>query len=220
MKPHLTGTILLTLGGVAAAIAAPPVSPLHEARDGSIVARDGRSFNNRPLYCANTGAFVLAGDRPFIRCAEGRRIHGCFLAAIVRGERSHWLHESTGLVSSYRAGRMSWEIRDPAWDGLELKLDVLPLADRAGFAARVQWQGAREGDRLVWVYGGAAPHAGKLPAAAWEFDILLYPEKSQLGFEPAACAGDLITIEGHRFTLRDSANPLPAQPPEDPVSYQ
>ncbi len=182
----------------------------YAVKDGWIVAHDGTRFNNRPLYCDNTGAFVLAGDRPFLRFAQGRRIYGGFLAAIVRGGEEKWLHDCSGVTSAYRAGGMKWEVRDPAFAGLTVTLHALPITGGTGLVVRAAFDGARAGDRLVWAFGGASPHTGAMPEAAWDLDVLLHPEWTTRGFDPAACSNNTVHVQGGHFELRAGTAGWPA----------
>lgn len=47
-------------------------TPLYTPEGDAFVRHNGDRFNNRPLYCNQTSAIVVTGDRPLIRCDCGR----------------------------------------------------------------------------------------------------------------------------------------------------
>ncbi len=140
----------------------------YEAAGRAIVGRNGPYFNNRPLYCRlNTDGAVLTGDRPLVRLIAKPYLHGALALAVQRGAAARWLHDFTTIEMAYRCGRMTWRCTDDTIAGLALTLDVVPLQDPAGFAARVEITGAAPGDRLIWAYGGARAEEGD-PRLNWD----------------------------------------------------
>ncbi|MBK8857364.1 MAG: DUF4450 domain-containing protein [Opitutaceae bacterium] len=140
----------------------------YEAEGPGIVGRNGRYFNNRPLYCRlNTDGAVLTGDRPLVRLIAKPYLHGALALAVQRGSRASWLHHWADIESRYHCGRMTWRCTDPAFAGLTVTLTAVPLHESAGFAARVCVTGAQTGDRLIWSYGGARQEEGD-PRLNWD----------------------------------------------------
>jgi len=137
------------------------------ADDREIVGRNGRYFNNRPLYGpANSGGVALAGDRPFVRLLAQPYVHGAFAAGILRNGAASWFHEFGEVETRYRCGRMTWRMSDPGLPGVTATLTVVPLKMGAGFAARFSARGLQPGDRLVWTFGGARPDDN--PRTHWD----------------------------------------------------
>jgi len=186
----------------------------YTVENGSIVGRNGQYYNNRPLYGDHRPSYVLAGDRPHVRLARIPFVYGCFTLAVWRGDRAYWLHESAERISRYRPGRMEWEIRDPAFEGLTINLEVIPLQGADGFSAKLKHQGATFGDRLIWSFGGATP-CHNVPNA---FDPVVLDQHSNdfnrispvlsKCFLPADCAGNRIRIESGRFLLTPPGEPI------------
>lgn len=158
----------------------------YTARDGAIIGRNvGRCFN-RPLYVANTNAFVLAGDHPVVRFASGDTVHGTLRMGLVRGGRTRWLHEAGDITTEFRPAHVRWTVHDGA---LTVVFEVVALADEVGFAAKAQITGAKPGDRLAWSYGGAKTWAEK--NLNWELDPHREPKLMPEIFENAWCAGNV-----------------------------
>ena len=55
-------------------------TPFYIPEGDAFVRHNGNRFNNRPLYCNQISAIVVAGDRPLIRFGNGlgagRHVHG------------------------------------------------------------------------------------------------------------------------------------------------
>lgn len=180
---------------------ATPVPTRYRAEDGAVVGRNLDAFNNRPLYCANTNAFILTGDRPLVRFARGDRHYGTLLLGVGAGNGENlWLHESDEVTTFYRAGRMTWTIRSSRLPGLTLTWEVQPAAKGVGLTARVTARGVRPGDRLIWAYGGASRKLGTNLSNA--LDTLTMPAVRQRGFEPELCAGNRLHADGAGFSLQ------------------
>ena len=77
-------------------------TPVYSPEGNAIVRHNGDRFNNRPLYCNQTSAIVVAGDRPLIRFGNGSVLNGTFMAALVRGNKAKWLHDWSDITSKYR----------------------------------------------------------------------------------------------------------------------
>ena len=188
----------------------------YAAEDREIVGRNGKYFNNRPLYCAaNTDGAALAGDRPLVRLIAKPFLHGAWTLAIIRQDRAVWLHDFAEIESRYRCGSMTWHCADSAFPGLEVSLRVVPLAETAGFAARVQVSGGRVGDQLLWSFGGARREEGD---PRWNWDPVMCgnpefrrsgdPRRALLfqGMVPEFSQGNKATIDGPCFRLMATAD--------------
>ncbi len=188
----------------------------YAAEDRAIVGRNGKYFNNRPLYCAaNTDGAALAGDRPLVRLIAKPFLHGAWTLAIIRQERAVWLHDFAEIESRYRCGSMTWHCADSAFPGLEVALRVVPLAETAGFAARLQVAGGRVGDQLLWSFGGARREEGD-PRWNWDPVMCGNPEFRRTGdprrpllfqgMVPEFSEGNKATIDGPHFRLMATAD--------------
>ena len=184
----------------------------YTAKGREIVGHNRTCFNNRPMYCEPPGAecVVLAGDRPFVRLLAKPYVLGGFAAAIVRDGAGKWFHDYSEVESRYRCGRMAWRIKDPALAGVNVQLEAVPLQQgSAGFALRLQAEGLRAGDQIVWAFGGAR-YEGDVrllwdPTMRGNPDVykLGDPRKPEmnLGMDPLRCRGNQVMIEGQTFRL-------------------
>ena len=171
----------------------------YSARDGAVVGHDRGGFFNRPLYIANTNAFVLAGDRPILRFASGDTLHGTFFLGLTRQGRTHWLHQLGGVTMEFRPAHVVWHVRNRSLKGTTISLEVVALGDAVGFATRARVNGAHPGDHLVWAYGGAITWPEK--NLNWELDPHPEPLLLRQPFDPALCAGNVARVRRHGFTL-------------------
>lgn len=185
--------------------AAGAVSP-YMVRDGGIVTRAGRGyFSNRPLYGRNDGSFVLAGDQPLLRVAQGKHVFGSLLLAYApRGGEARWLHDLSDVEAFYRDGVAGWTVRDAGWPGVVVRLEAVPTVDGAGMALRLQVEGAAAGDELLWAYGGVHRTARDASAAR---DVCGYPQLLKQAFPAEQCARNSALLDGDSFrvSLEDAA---------------
>ena len=211
MKQTLTilATLLLApLAAVVVTVAGPvgPVNmaelrtPVYSVECGAFVRHNGERFNNRPLYCNQTSAIVIAGDRPLVRFGSGSVLHGTFMGALVRGKAAKWFHDFGDITSKYRAGRMEWILRDAGFGGTELILEAVPPATGAGMALRLRMRNAQAGDRLVWVCGGTVRQA-KSVLDAWDVTTAGREKTLSKKFSPDDCLGNRVTLDGNRFVV-------------------
>ncbi len=101
-----------------------------------------------------------------------------------------WLHQWSELEVSYVDGRMEYVIRDPAFPGVTVALEAIPLANSAGLLAKVGVQGLKGPASLVWAYGGASAFFTNWAMTSPEFN-----------YDPKQCAKDAIRWQDGRFTL-------------------
>ncbi len=101
-------------------------TPVYTPEGSAIVRHNGDRFNNRPLYCNQTSAIVVARDRPLIRFGNGSVLNGSFMAALVRGNKAKWLHDWSDITSKYRPDRMEWTLKDGGFASTVVTLDAVP----------------------------------------------------------------------------------------------
>jgi hypothetical protein len=187
-------------------------APLYSCEGDAFVRHNGDRFSNRPLYCNQISAIVLAGDRPLVRFGSGSVLGGTFMLALVRGNNAKWLHDFSDITSKYRPDRMEWTLKDGAFGATKLVLEAVPPAEGAGMALHLQIENARPGDRLIWACGGmvrqkeAMLGAWDLTTSAWSASTEGRQKKMMQGFNSDDCAGNQIQAEGGRFLLHVGGN--------------
>lgn len=178
----------------------------HASGNAVIGFNQGRFFN-RPHYSNNTNAFILTGDKPMVKFASGGTVHGHFLVGLKRGSTTRWLHDFQKIAAAFQAAHTTWQVSDPTFPGLILRLQVLTLGANTGFSARVMASGAKEGDQLVWAYGGAHQPGGNLN---WSIDP--YPVGDDAlrkqAFKPASARGNIAQV--HAGALAGSFTVAPS----------
>ncbi|MDB6128260.1 MAG: glycogen debranching protein, partial [Verrucomicrobia bacterium] len=171
-------------------------SSRYSARDGAIVGGNQPRFFNRPIYLANTNAFVLAGDRPVIRFASGETLHGTLWFGFMHGATSSWLHTWHDITMEYRAGHVCWIARR---SGVHVTLDVVGMENEVGFAVRATIAGGRRGDKLCWSFGGARDFPGR--HLNWDLDPYCDPPQLPTWFDPALCEKNAARVSAKTFAL-------------------
>jgi hypothetical protein len=143
----LLAVLLLAPAGIPQAMAGEELLPglKYYPDNGAIACLNGALRDNRPLYCNQRLAFVLAGEMP---SASGP--FGILTAGIIRGDTQLELGQFGKRIARYRAGVMEWEVSDDRLPGLTVILSLTTLADANGMTARVTATGTQDGDRLVW----------------------------------------------------------------------
>jgi hypothetical protein len=206
MKNIFPITNLLIL--MAASVMAGPVgrvdmstlqTPLYTVEDGAFVRHNGDHFGNRPLYCNQISAMVLAGDRPVVRLGKENVMEGSFLLALVRSGQGKWLHDCSDITAKYHPGRMEWIVRDETLGATSVQLDVVPLSTGAGFALRAKIENALPGDELIWAHGGVNAASRVL----WRFDAMTCGEEIlHTSFDPDTCRSNQVHITDGKWTLQ------------------
>ena len=178
--------------------------PKYSVEDGAIVGHNVGSYNNRPLYINNTSAFILTGDQPISRLAQDQFLYGTFMLFIERDGKGKWLQQCDQITSIFRPDRMAWEIADPAFPGLKISLEILPMATTTGMAVHAKAEGIEEGDSLVWAYGGLKWY--KDQNLSWKLDVMGQPELLTWGFDPENCKYNVVDTASHAclVSLTDS----------------
>ena len=172
--------------------------PHYTVEDAAIAGQNKPLFNNRPLYCNHSDAFILAGDRPFVHLAKTPFVYGGFGLAFSQGGRWKWLHEFENITSLYRAGMMTWKISDPGFPGVILSMDVLPMVGTTGMAVRIRVLDPVTDGRLVWIFGGAQQRDENL---SWFFDPINNDDMLDWKLDPSACRGNVYDVSVRGFSL-------------------
>ena len=172
----------------------------YRASNQTIIGDNLMSYNNRPLYCNNTDAFILTGDEPFIRFAQTPYVYGSFLLGIIRDNKLKWVTECSNIQSIYKGGMMEWVITDLTFDYLKIKLSVVPMAEIVGIGIKATIENAQKDDKLIWLYGGAEfKNEGSL---SWSMDVITNPDIMKQGFQPSSCKDNLINIADEKFEIK------------------
>lgn len=174
--------------------------PVYQANEKSIVGENIHRYNNRPLYINNTNAFILSGDRPIARLVKGQYLYGTFMLAIERNGKAKWLQQCTQIISGYRTGQMTWTVTDKEFSGLQVTLDILPMATTTGMAVHAAVKGTRQGDKLIWTFGGAQWR--KDQNLSWKFDVMGQPGLLNWGFVPEESKNNSVEIANKCFFVR------------------
>ncbi len=165
------------------------------------------TFNNRPLYVNNSDAFILTGDQPVARLARGQSLFGTFLIGIIRDGKGKWVHQFDQIISEYRPGRMLWKLSDSSYNNLKIILEVLPMANTTGMAIKAVTEGARDGDRIIWAFGGAQWKPGQ--NLAWRWDVTRNSSLLKWDFSSGDCRNNKIISDRNisYITVPDSTKP-------------
>ncbi len=174
--------------------------PIYTVEGEAFVRHNGERFNNRPLYCNQIPAVVVAGDRPLVRFGGGTVLNGTFMIAFARGDKAKWVQDFSDITSKYRPGRMEWVLKDAAFGATRITLEAVPPADGAGMACRVGIEGSRSGDKLIWACGGAMPLRESM-LYYWDVTTGGREKTMTLGFSPEDCRGDNVSLDGKTFTI-------------------
>jgi hypothetical protein len=197
LLPHSTAR-----GGTAGRVdPATLLTPVYRPEGQAFVRHNGDRFNNRPLYCNQISAIVVAGDRPLLRFGSGSVLNGSFMAALVRGNETKWLHDWSNITSKYRPDRMEWIIQDAGFGATVLTLEAVPPAEGAGMALRLRSANTEAGDRLIWVCGGATQQKGGM-LGDWDVTTAGRGDTLTKGFSPEDCRENRVTLDGGRFTVQ------------------
>ena len=177
-------------------------TPLYTAEGDAFVRHNGGRFNNRPLYCNQIPAIVVAGDLPLLRFGSGSVQNGTFMIGWARSGQSKWLHECSDITSKYHPGRMEWIIRDAAFGATTVTLEAVPPADGAGLAIRARLTGAQPGDKLIWACGGALALAKENMLGTWDVTTGGREKTMTRGFAPEDCRTNRVTLDTRGFLLQ------------------
>jgi hypothetical protein len=125
-----------------------PLPGLTYAPEGdAIVIRGGTRWSNRPLYCDQRHTVILAGEQP---CLTGPM--GSLYVGIQRDGKRILLQDFSVRIARYRPGRMEWEMTDPRFPGMTVRLIGTTLAKASGFTAQLKVDGVQPGDTAAWCY--------------------------------------------------------------------
>jgi hypothetical protein len=174
--------------------------PTYRVEGDAFVRHNGERMNNRPLYCNQIPAIVVAGDRPLVRFGSGAVQNGTFMVALARAGKAKWLHDFSDVISKYRPGRMQWVLKDAAYGATTITLEAVPPAQGPGMACRARVEGSQPGDRLIWTCGGAMPLRESI-LYFWDVTTGGREGKMAIGFSPDDCRGDSVSLDGKLFTI-------------------
>ncbi len=183
----------------------------YQAADGRIVRHNGPRYCNRPLYCPDSVAFVMAGDRPLVRLIKEPFFRGTIMVAVVRNDKGKWLDSWSDVTSQYRADQMTWIARDSEFPDVTVTFEIVPQAVGVGLAARIHVIGFRSGDQLVWAYGAVMPPPAQEGLLANLLDPAVGPKGKAgeiivRGFMPSDCTGNVVVIDNRRFSIQPNKN--------------
>lgn len=180
-------------------IAVAQTTTKYSAKGNMIIGFNGTNYNNRPLYCNNTDAFILTGDKPLIRFAHTPYLFGSFMAAVEHNGKLKWLIDCSSIKIEYRGNITTWIITDSIADFPVLHLSVVPMAGTVGMAVYLKTEKIIAGDKLVWVYGGAQyKNDGWL---SWNFDIAGNPQIGSWGFKPEDATNNKVIVTNGKFLI-------------------
>lgn len=171
----------------------------YSAASNAITGFNNTSYNNRPLYCNNTDAFILTGDKPLMSFVQTPFIYGSFMLGIVHNNQLKWLTNCSSIKTAYRGNMMEWTITDTTLHSLVIKLSVIPAAGTVGMCIKAQIENEQPGDKLIWMYGGAG-YKNEV-SLSWSMDVISRPEIMKEGFQPATCKNNSITISNKKFVI-------------------
>lgn len=64
------------------------------------------------------------------------------MMAFSRNGKTKWLHHFSDIPMFFRPGQVTWKLADGSLPELALVVNALPLAEAAGFAVSLNYQGA------------------------------------------------------------------------------
>jgi hypothetical protein len=174
---------------------------VYQPSGGGIMGINTGRYNNRPLYINNTDAFVLAGDRPLARFAQGGFYYGTFSLEFERDGRKKLLHHFSQDTSIYYPGKMTWILTDTTYPDLRIELQVLTTAATTGMTAMLQVMNTKIGDRINWSFGGARSLPEKEAESgnfSWALDAMGHPDIMNWEKDTIRLSGNYIHVEGKR----------------------
>jgi len=175
-------------------------APLYTVEGDTFIRHNGDRYCNRPLYCNHIYAVALGGDKPYAMVGDKKSLLGNLMFALVRQNRGTWLQNASDVTSTYRPGRMEWQIKDSPWGATVIHLEVVPAAQGAGMLARVRVENAAPGDSLVWASGGFSNAKGDI---LWTMDMTSQNVKYIFrGFDASDCEGNKVEVKGSSWTLQ------------------
>lgn len=197
----MLGLVLTTHGGTVGRTDLTKLrEPLYTVDAGALVRHNGGRFNNRPLYCNQIGAIVIGGDRPLVRFGNSSVLHGTFMAALVRGDQTKWLHDWSDITSVFRPDHIEWVLKDGGFGGTRLRLEAVPPASGAGMALRLRIENAQPGDRLLWAFGGVARQS-KSVLDVWDVTTVGREKILLKSFSPDDCLTNKASLDGDRLFI-------------------
>lgn len=136
---------------------------------------------------------VLAYNVPrflFDYHAAGGLLGHLMLGLLAKDGTSKWFHQWSEIDLRYVEGRMEYELRDPSFPGVRVRLSAIAMSGSAGLLVELAIEGLPKGTSLVWMYGGASAYFTNWAMNAPEF-----------AFAPTQCGKDWVRWEDGAFTL-------------------
>jgi hypothetical protein len=140
---------------------------------GWITGHNQPRYNNRPIYLHNTDAFILTGDKPICRFAQGENLYGTLFLSYVRNNEEKPLYEFDDIKSYYRGGRMKWVLKDHSFPTSLITMELVSNDSHFGAEIKISVKG-NSSDRLRWSYGGKEKRKGEV--LSWTLDVMGHPE--------------------------------------------
>jgi hypothetical protein len=170
--------------------------------DNSFVGYNLDRYNNRPLYCHHMSAFILTGDRPYIRLMNDPYIYGSFMIGIIRNGKGIWLHHFSDRTSMYRPGQMEWHLSDKSLQGINVVLEAVTMESAPGMGIRMHLEGSRQNDQIIWAFGGASKRPeNRRQNLNWAYDVALDSTLLYEDFSPGFCSENILQTDGNKFTI-------------------
>jgi hypothetical protein len=166
-------------------------------------------YNNRPLYCNNTDAFILTGDKPLIRLAQSPYLFGSFMVAIEHDGNIKWLTDCSSIVMQYSGNRTTWTITDSIENFPIIKLSAIPMDGAVGMCVHATAEKAGANDKLIWMFGGAQyKNEGSLN---WNYDIAGNTAIGQWSFKAEEAKDNKVTIDKNNFFIGPLIDTMPTK---------
>ncbi len=191
--------ILLAFFSISLRAANPDALPLRYFPVGSdFVITNGTEFFNRPLYGGHTAFRVDAGDVPeFSLYLPGRG--GNLRLGLRVKEKFFWLSAAKEIITHYRAGKMSYEIRDPSFPASVLQLEVQATRDSDGMILCTKFIGENDDVELLLAFGGVNGMRGQ---RAGDIGCEREPVSRFFQLRSEQCISNQVTLETNSFLVR------------------
>ncbi|MGN6366646.1 MAG: DUF4450 domain-containing protein, partial [Phycisphaerae bacterium] len=168
-------------------------TPLYSVQDHALSRHNGPNYNNRPLYCNQLSAVLLAGDKPYFLLGSGKTILANLMLALSHNNNTTWLHNAANITATYLPGRYQYTIKDPAWGQTSLLLEITTAPNGAGLAAHLHIDNPNPNDQILLASGAAFTRGSVLND--WDMTIPTNRQKLSRGFTPSDCKNNLIQIQ-------------------------
>ena len=178
--------------------------PIYTVENGAFVRHNGDRYCNRPLYCNQTNAVVLAGDKPYLMLGGGTVRSCVFMVGLKRAGKVHWAQLASDITMRFTPGQMEWVVRDPTLTNTTLILTAVPTETGVGMAMQAKLLDALPGDTIVWLSGAAVRER---ETVLNHYDLTTGGREDRLtrGFVPGDCNGNKIQVNKSKWTVASPA---------------